>query len=389
MPRRAHLTLLISVILGAAAAACEAGTTLGAQQTRTSTAVGLVPNPNMAVPSPSTSPNVSISPNVPQSPNMPKDTNGVLPASPGIAIYWGTGNGSGKDPNLETVCATPHYSIVIVSFAHAIGMGSRNAGGLPETQISGCSGNMPAPNQYLQDCSNLAPAIAACQAAGKQVILSLGGGGAKVGFKSDAEGQAYAALLWDAVLGGKGAVRPFGAATLDGIDLDVESGSAVGYGAFVLALRAKMDADTRKKYIITAAPQCPFPDVWMGPGVGTALTMGLTAFDHLFVQFYNNYCRWAEPEAFMTTYGQWTTLGTGVQPKIWVGLPAASNAAMKEDMVSVATMPALIKAASASPNYGGIMLWDAGYDIIDAAPGAATYSAGIAAAQATVLGPVK
>ncbi|KAL0008485.1 hypothetical protein SO802_009987 [Lithocarpus litseifolius] len=37
-----------------------------------------------------------------------------------------------------------------------------------------------------------------------------------------------------------------------------------------------------KKVYLIAAPQCPFPDAW----VGGALKTGL--FDHVWVQFYNN-----------------------------------------------------------------------------------------------------
>lgn len=36
--------------------------------------------------------------------------------------------------------------------------------------------------------------------------------------------------------------RPFGAAVLDGVDLDIEGGSSAGYAAFVTQLRTHMDA---------------------------------------------------------------------------------------------------------------------------------------------------
>ena len=145
-----------------------------------------------------------------------------------------------------------------------------------------------------------------------------------------------------------------------------------------------MDADTRKKYLITSAPQCVFPDAWMGPGLGTALTMAPAAFDHLFVQFYNNDCHWANRKAFDETYGQWSRLSTTAQPKIWVGLPPTADAADKSDLVPVAGLPALVQDAAAASSYGGIMLWDAGYDIVDAVAGQPTYSASVAAAQATL-----
>lgn len=312
-------------------------------------------------------------------PNMPTTT--PPKTGPGVAIYWGTGNNQGKDPNFATVCATPQYDIIIMSFAYAIGAQTRNQDGFPEMSISGCSGAINNRNPYLPDCTKVGALIPACQAAGKKIILSLGGGGAKVGFASDAEGAAYAAMLWDLVLGGKGQVRPFGSAVLDGIDLDIESGSPQGYGAFVMALRKLMDQDTSKKYLITAAPQCVFPDAWMGPNPNTALTVAPEAFDHLFVQFYNNDCRWANATQFATTYKQWSTLSSSRQPKIWIGLPGSKDAAMAADFVAAGDLPALVQAGAALSSYGGVMLWDAGYDIIDAAPGVAPYSQSIAEAH--------
>lgn len=323
----------------------------------------------------------------PLGPSQPIDSNttpvqpDVMAPTPGLAIYWGTGNYQGKDPNFLTVCNTPQYDIIILSFANAIGSKTRNADGYPEMSISGCEGAYNARNPYLPDCSKVGTLVSTCQRMGKKVILSLGGGGAAVGFKDDQEATAYASLMWNLVLGGQGSVRPFGTAVLDGIDLDIEGGSAMGYAAFVNALRALMDADTSKKYLITAAPQCVFPDRWMGPGPGTALTDALGAFDHLYVQFYNNDCQVANAARFDETYKQWSTLSATQQPKIWVGLPGATNAAQVSDFVVPEDLPAMIKKVGARATYGGVMVWDAGYDIIDAAPGAAPYTESIAAAH--------
>lgn len=75
-------------------------------------------------------------------------------------------------------------------------------------------------------------------------------------------------------------------AILDGVDLDIEGGSSVGYTQFVRSLRSIMDRDTRKKFIIAAAPQCPYPDHYLGP----AFIDAATCFDEIYIQFYNNYC---------------------------------------------------------------------------------------------------
>ena len=59
---------------------------------------------------------------------------------------------------------------------------------------------------------------------------------------------------------------------MDGVDLDIEIGSHRYYPDFVLEMRRLMNTDPSKQYLITAAPQCPFPDKWMGPQIqGSAL----------------------------------------------------------------------------------------------------------------------
>ena len=52
---------------------------------------------------------------------------------------------------------------------------------------------------------------------------------------------------------------------MDGVDLDIEKGSHKYYPDFVCEMRRLMNTDPSKQYFITAAPQCPFPDKWMGP----------------------------------------------------------------------------------------------------------------------------
>ena len=59
---------------------------------------------------------------------------------------------------------------------------------------------------------------------------------------------------------------------MDGVDLDIEIGSHKYYPDFVREMRRLMNTDKSKQYLISAAPQCPFPDKWMGPQTqGSAL----------------------------------------------------------------------------------------------------------------------
>lgn len=61
------------------------------------------------------------------------------------------------------------------------------------------------------------------------------------------------------------------------IDLDIESGSSTGYIALVNRIRSYTDkAD--KTYYVTAAPQCPIPDILEDVFSGVA-------FDAIYVQF--------------------------------------------------------------------------------------------------------
>ena len=69
----------------------------------------------------------------------------------------------------------------------------------------------------LVQCPSIMNAdIKACQAKGKLVTLSLGGGTGQVGFSSDSEAQTFADQVWNEFLGGSSSTRPFGDAVLDG-----------------------------------------------------------------------------------------------------------------------------------------------------------------------------
>jgi chitinase len=77
--------------------------------------------------------------------------------------------------------------------------------------------NRPALNGTdLPDCAFLAQDIHTCQAAGRLVTLSLGGASGAASFTGDAQAKAFADTIWNMFLGGKGSVRPFGDAVLDG-----------------------------------------------------------------------------------------------------------------------------------------------------------------------------
>ena len=213
-----------------------------------------------------------------------------------------------------------------------------------------------ADHKRLYRCDEIGRGVNECQRLGKKVILSLGGAVGNYGFTDDAQARMFAQTTWDLFLGGKSNFRPFSTAVLDGIDLDIEGGSPTGYGAYVTRLRELMDTDKSRKWYITAAPQCVFPDAFLGPGAGRALGQVPGLFDLLFVQFYNNVCAGTNPDFMVQTYNRWA----GVGPKIVVGLPATPQAGGGH--VGRGSLPGLLNRVKRTPAFGGVMLWDASYD---------------------------
>ena len=302
-------------------------------------------------------------------------------------MYWGqNGWGAGhpdpstwEKPLAETCAAHPEYDLVILSFATQLAHTRNQPSGqsfVPELNFANhCETAYSAENPFLLRCDAIAEGVRACQAAGKKVLLSIGGSTGSAGFQSDDDGKKAAQSVWDIFLGGDGTVRPFANATLDGVDLDIEGGGVIGYAAFAKTLRALMDASGHK-YYVTGAPQCPYPDAFLGPAPGRALGDAPSAFDFLFVQYYNNYCGYGTPSAFRESFAMWKTLAGG-GPRILVGLPA-TTAAAGSGFVSRATLPSLVADVKNDPAFAGVMLWDVSNDQNSAqnsAEGPTTYGA--------------
>ena len=146
-----------------------------------------------------------------------------------------------------------------------------------------------------------------------------------------------------------------------------------------------MDNDQSKAYLITGAPQCPYPDHFLGPEtrgsgksqctietiertlLGTAVNHGYITVDplrfltvsssyfsshlitinprlkhlfqgledagqdvdHLYIQFYNNYCHTGAGKWFTDTLNKWLAFSARMKPKgplIFIGLPASTRA---------------------------------------------------------------
>lgn len=279
---------------------------------------------------------------------------------PALVVYWGQNGWGGAhldqedrwEQSLAETCANnPHYDAIVLGFV--IDFASPlNEDSLPHLNFSfHCEDPYDDANPVLLRCPQIEAGIEACHALGKHVLISLGGASGAYGFESDAEARTFARTTWDMFMGGTHAYRPFGPAVIDGVDLDIEGGGTVGYTSYVQELRRIIDTEGGgRAYSIAAAPQCPYPDAYLGSTFDEAAD----AFDFVMVQFYNNYCHYGPSGSF--NFEQWAGLG----PEILVGLPAAAQAG--GGFVPPGDLPSLLGPISSDPAYGGVMLWDASYD---------------------------
>lgn len=156
--------------------------------------------------------------------------------------------------------------------------------------------------------------------------------------------------------------RPFGNASVDGIDLDFEA-TNTNMGAFANRLRELMDAESDKKYYLTAAPQCPYPDA-----ADKDFLNGKNAayMDAIFVQFYNNPCGLDafKPNADkqdnfnFKTWDDWAQNDSKNKDiKVLLGVPASKGAAHR-GFIPASDLKPVIEYAEGFDSFGGVMMWD-------------------------------
>ena len=248
--------------------------------------------------------------------------------------------------------------------------------------------------------ASLTPRTTACESLCRYPHLAEpAGDSCGYGFSSGEDAAETALNVWELFLGGypskSTATRPFGNATLDGVDLDIECAAngtdPMYYTTFVQQLRSLMQngssssaatesLDTEyaavettlgtAKYLITAAPQCVFPDAYLGPQLaGLALTDAAMQFDYLWPQFYNNHiCQYNEADkgaGFQQSFQNWSSWANATAPalEVLVGLPASPSAATTgyiadSDEVKQINM---IRRSNAT-NFDGVMLWSAAWE---------------------------
>ncbi|XP_021297304.1 acidic endochitinase-like [Herrania umbratica] len=261
--------------------------------------------------------------------------------APVISTYLGQNLNEGT---LKEACDTGTYNIINIAFLNVFGGGQT-----PSMDLAGhCY-------QPSGTCVIFGEQITYCQGLGIKVLLSLGGAIGTYGLTSKDDAQSVADYLWNTFLEGRTCAGPLGDATLDGIDFAIvkEETSNLYYHDLARFLKEKSES-----VYLSAAPQCPFPDHYLGAAIDTGL------FDFVWVQFYNNPpCQYHDGVAddLIKSWNQWTTSINVTN--IFMGLPAAENAAYSGGYIPVGNLTAdVLPVIENSAKYGGLMLWSRYYD---------------------------
>ncbi|XP_054785981.1 hevamine-A-like [Prosopis cineraria] len=197
-------------------------------------------------------------------------------------------------------------TIINIAFLNVFGNGQT-----PVINLSGhCSASWGVP------CTKYASQIATCQSLGIKIFLSLGGASGQYSLSSSEDAKEFADHLWTYYLSGQSSGL-LGLLALDGIDFDIEQASRNLYWD---DLAEELHAYSQiKKFYLSAAPQCHFPDYSLNTAIETRV------FDYILVQFYNNLqCECTDDgdtQKLIDSWNQWTNTFTAT--KFYVGLPAS------------------------------------------------------------------
>ncbi|CAN1258694.1 Acidic endochitinase [Linum perenne] len=216
----------------------------------------------------------------------------------GISIYWGQ---NGQEGTLSETCATGNYQYVNIAFLSSFGNGQP-----PQINLAG-------------HCD---PTNSGC--AGIKVLLSIGGGAGGYDLASTQDAEQVATYLWDNFLGGHSSKS--------------EGGTNMYWDDLARSLKSH-----NEKIILSAAPQCPFPDAWIGNALKTGLFYSSGSISNL-----------------EDAWKQWTSAIPA--KKIFLGLPAAPDAAGSGFIPANDLESQILPAIKDTSKYGGVMLWSKYYD---------------------------
>ncbi|KAK0620167.1 glycoside hydrolase superfamily [Immersiella caudata] len=293
---------------------------------------------------------------------VPQALAGFLVSSPNnIAIYWGqnSANRPNSQHRLSAYCTNTPVNIIPIAFLNSIKsptlVNFANAG-------DNCT---LFPNSQLLSCPEIEADIKTCQSLGKTILLSLGGATyTEGGFSSSSEALRWADSIW-AMFGPRqsssSVVRPFGSAVIDGFDFDFEAPTQ-NMATFAARLRSLMDNPSggRRKYYLSAAPQCPYPDHAMDS------ILQSVPLDFISIQFYNNYCgapsflpgvNTVQNSFNFGTWDRWAKTSPNPRVKILVGIPGSPSAA-GSGYVGTQRLSEVVGYARRYASFGGVMVWD-------------------------------
>lgn len=163
--------------------------------------------------------------------------------------------------------------------------------------------------------------------------------------------------MFGPVQSGSNTDRPFGNSVVDGFDFDFES-STSNLPAFGAKLRSLMDGAGGKKFYLTSAPQCVYPDAANGAALDAV------AFDFIMIQFYNNWCGISNfqegtenQNAFnFAVWDKWAKGSKNPNVKLLLGVPASPGAG--GGYTNGSKLKAAIEWSKTFSSFGGAMMWD-------------------------------
>ncbi|CAO3619366.1 unnamed protein product [Cunninghamella echinulata] len=274
-----------------------------------------------------------------------------------LVLYWGQGNNEEKP--LSYYCQQPGVSIIVLGFIHDYVSGQS---GTPRINLSDNCKNE-------EDCPEVSKDIQFCQSKGIKVIISMGGAAGPY-HEQEWNSLKLATFIWNKFLGGRdeSISRPFGNIVLDGVDFDPEGTNGKGYDKLVHQLRQLYKTNPRKKFLITAAPQCPNLDYYKNNAMYNLLhpSPDYDAYpDLVFVQFYNNYCSASkytsqsnkQADFNFEQWHAWAEKNTK-DTQIYLGLLGKNN---KGDtgFIPFERLTGLLDDIHGKKRFGGVMIWDA------------------------------
>lgn len=273
------------------------------------------------------------------------------------ALYWGQASAQQQN-RLRYYCDADSVDIFLLSFLTDFPNSQKSIHGYTLNLADACTTDTWDSYASTPNCSQVGEDIKYCQSLGKKVLMSLGGESGEYGFTSESQAVNFADVLWNSFGGGSDYPqdeRPFGDATVDGFDFDLENQNQIGCVSLAKRLQNLSSGDSTKDYLLTSAPQCPFPDQSNGDLIdGVEL-------DYLFVQFYNNDCGLSDGFNF-DTWAQYMKSKNYEKTKLFIGLPATSNSAssgyVDSDLV-LEKIEEIWSNDTLREYFGGVMFWDA------------------------------